>query len=307
MAIVTSDFLSALLTNYRVVFKQAFDGEKPAYQPLVADFKSDADKESYNWLGALPSPSEWLDERIVHGLGSTSYEIVNKNYELTIAVDRNTLEDDKYGLIVPRIKQMAIRIARHPNKLIFQLLNAGVSTKTYDGEVFFKSNRILGDSGTINNIVASGAYAADSTKILAGISAAIVLMMGFKDDRGEPMGLIPDTVVCSPGMYLPIVQALKPLVTGVIPAQADIIKNIIATGYMIGGATPGHDYIVACTSAGELKPALLQMRKVPEFVALDKPDSTEVFMRRLMHYGVDGRYGGALLEPRTAVLVDCSD
>lgn len=306
MPIVTSDFLEGLVANFKVIFRTAFDGEKPAYQPLVASFKSDSDRESYNWLGALPPPSEWLDERIIQGLKSEGYVIVNRNYQLAISVDRNTLEDDKYGLIAPRIKQMATRIARHPNKLVFQLLNAGATTKTYDKEVFFKADRTMGASGVINNI-AAGSYAADSTKILSGIDKAIEQMMGFKDDQGEPMGLIPDTIICSPGMYLLIKTALKPTTKGVTRAEADIIKDVLATGYLTGGATPGHDYIVACTGAGELKPALIQMRKVPEFVALDKPDSRDVFMRRLIHYGVDGRYGCALLEPRTAVLVDCDD
>lgn len=306
MAIVTSDFLEALLTNFRVIFETAFTGEKPTYQPLVTKVDSTSEKESFNWLGAVPSPSEWTDERIVQGLRSEFYEVYNKNYQVAISVDRNTLEDEKYGLIAPRIRQMAARVANHPNKLIFQLLNAGVSLKTYDKENFFKADRQIGESGVINNI-AAGAYAADSAKILSGIAKAIEQMMGFKDDQGEPMGLIPDTVVCSPVMYLAIKTALKPATKGVTRAEADIIKDVIASGYLIAGATAGHDYYVACTSGGDLKPLLLQTRKAPEFVALDKPDSHEVFMRRLIHYGVDGRYGAALLEPRTAVLVDCDD
>ncbi len=306
MAIVSTDFLAGLLTNFQSIFKTAFDGEKPSYQPLVMTVNSESEKESYNWLGAVPAPVEWVDERVIQGLRSESYEILNRNYEVTIEVDRNTLEDDKYGLITPRIRQLARRVAGHPNKLVFQLLNAGASTVTYDGVEFFKANRTIGDSGTINNI-AAGAYAADATKIRAGIAKAIEQMMAFKDDQGEPMGLIPDTVVCSPVMYLAIMEALKPVSQGVTRAEADIIKNVIASGYMTSGATAGHDYVVCCTSAGELKPLLLQMRKAPEMVAVDKPDSHEVFMRRKLLYGVDGRYGVALLEPRTAVLVDCSD
>jgi phage major head subunit gpT-like protein len=294
------------MTNFQAIFKTAFEGEKPSYQPLVMTVKSDSDKESYNWLGAVPAPLEWKDERTIQGLRSQSYTVLNTNYEVTIEVDRNTLEDDKYGLIAPRIKQLAIRVANHPNKLAFSLLNAGASTKTYDGVEFFKANREIGDSGVINNI-AAGAYAADSAKILAGISKAIEQMMAFCDDQGEPIGLIPDTVVCSPKMLLAIKQALKPTVGGTTLAQADIIKDVIASGYLTSGATAGHDYYVVCTSAGELKPLLLQMRKTPEFVAVDKPDSHDVFMRRKLLYGVDGRYGVALLEPRTAVLVDCSD
>ncbi len=38
-----------------------------------------------------------------------------------------------------------------------------------------------------------------------------------------------------------------------------------------------------------IKPIILQMRKAPEFVAMDKPDDQNVFMRKKFIYGVDDR------------------
>jgi phage major head subunit gpT-like protein len=308
MALVTSDFLAGLLTNYRAIFTTAFtEADKEAlWKKLCLEVQSDADKESYNWLEAVPSISEWVDQRKVYGLSAKAYEIINKNYEGTISVDRNTLEDDKYGLITPRIRQLATRIANHPAKLVFQLLNAGTSTVTYDGLSFFvDTGRAFGDSGSINNIVA-GAYAADADKIRAGIGAAVARMRGFKDNRGEYLDLVPDTIVCSPTMEFAIRSALLPGVLGYPRPEAEVIKQIIISAYLTSGASAGHDYYVVATS-NELKPMLFQLRKKPEFVAMDKPDSERVFMQRLIHYGVDGRYACALLEPRCAIMVDCSD
>jgi phage major head subunit gpT-like protein len=307
MPLVTSDFLSALLTNFQAIFLNAFTeaDKKALWRQLCLQVNSDSDKESYNWLEAVPSISEWADERKVYGLSAVGYEIKNKNYEGTISVDRNTLEDDKYALIAPRIRQLATRIANHPAKLVFELLDAGTSTKTYDGVNFFKTNRSFGESGTINNIVA-GAYAADGDKIRAGIGAAIARMRGFCDNRGEFLDLVPDTVVCSPVMEIPIRAALLPGLSNINRPEAEVIKNIIVSSYLTSGATAGHDYYLVATS-NELKPMLFQMRKNPEFVALDKPDSEKVFMQRLIHYGVDGRYAAALLEPRCAIMIDCSD
>lgn len=308
MALVTSDFLAALLSGYQAIFKDAFTKaeDQTLWQWLCLVVESTGDKESYNWLEAVPSISEWLDERKVYGLSAEEYEVPNKNYEGTIAVDRNTLEDEKYGMITPRVRQLAVRMANHPGKLIFGLLNAGASTKTFDGVNFFASTgRAFGDSGSIVNIVA-GAYAADAAKILAGIDLAIILLRNFKDNRGEFLGLEPDTIIYSPTMEVKILSALLPAVAGVELPEAGILKNRICTPYLTGGATAGHDYIVAACG-GPLKLAIFQRRKAPEFVALDKPDSEKVFMRRLIHYGVDGRYAAALLEPRCAVQVDCSD
>ncbi len=38
-----------------------------------------------------------------------------------------------------------------------------------------------------------------------------------------------------------------------------------------------------------IKPIILQMRKAPEFVAMDKPDDENAFMRKKYRYGVDDR------------------
>ncbi len=307
MTLVSSDFMAGLLTNFQAIFLHAFTeaDKKAAWRALCLLTDSFSEKESYNWLEAVPSMSEWKDERIISGLSAKGYEIVNRNYEGTIAVDRNTLEDDKYALIRPRVQQLAVRAANHPAKLIYQLLNAGAATVTYDSVNFFSDTRSFGSSGNIDNIVA-GAYAADGDKIRAGIAAAIQAMRGFKDNRGEYLDLVPDTIVCSAVMELAIRIALLPAIAGTERAEAELIKNIIVSPYFTSGATAGHDYYLVATQ-NELKPMLFQMRKKPEFVGVDRPDAKDVFMKRLVYYGVDGRYAAALLEPRCAVMVDCSD
>jgi phage major head subunit gpT-like protein len=307
MALVSSDFLQALLTGYQSIFLNAFTeaDKKAAWKALCMEVNSTGDKEGYNWLESVPSISEWKDMRQVAGLSAQAYEVVNKNYEGTIAVDRNTLEDDKYQMIAPRVRQLATRAANHPAKLIYQLLNAGAATKTYDGLNFFADTRSFDDSGNIDNVI-EGAYAASAELIRAGILAAVVRMRGFCDNRGEFLDLVPDTIICSPVMEIAVRNALLPSVVGAARPEAELIKNIIVSPWLTSGATAGHDYILACTS-NELKPMLFQIRKAPEFVAMDKPDSEKVFMQRLIHYGIDGRWAAALLEPRCAIKVDCGD
>jgi phage major head subunit gpT-like protein len=307
VALVNSDFVAGLLTSFRAIFTNAFTeaDKKAAWRTLCLLTESTDDKESYNWLEAVPAMSEWKDVRVVMGMSAKGYEIQNKNYEGTFAVDRNTLEDDKYQLIAPRVRQLAVRCANHPAKLVYQLLNAGSGTKTYDGVNFFSDTRAFGKSGNIDNIV-DGAYAADGDKIRAGIAAAVKAMRNFCDDRGEFLELVPDTIACSATMEMPIRNALLPAVAGTERAEAELIKSIIVSPYLTSGATAGHDYYLLATQ-NELKPMLFQTRKKPELVALDRPDNEDVFMKRLIHYGVDGRYAAALLEPRCAVMVDCSD
>lgn len=303
--LVTTDMLAALMTNFQAVFKEAYGKyEKEAvYQPLCLQITSDSALEQLGWLEAVPGMSQWKDERKVFGLTPRDYKITNLDWEDTIGVDRNTLEDDKFGMVLPRIRQLAQRAADHPAKLIFQLLNDGETEKTYDNVEFFSDTREFGESGEIINI-AAGAYSADAAAILAGIDAAYQLMAGFCDNRGEFMNLSPDTLICHPTMLVAIRNALIPAVAGTVRAEAEFIKRIIARSELSGNS--GKNYILACTT-NELKPVIVQYRKKPEFTALDSPKTEAGFMRKTYYYGADYRGNCALGEPRCMVLVKPSD
>lgn len=308
MAVVSTDFLAGLLTNFHAIFESEFAAAEGAadWKKIATEFPSSTEKESYNWLGTVPIMSEWINERIPRGLGAYNFEIVNKNFESTIEVDRNALEDDKYGMIMPRIRQLAQEAARYPDYLVFALLNAGHSTLAFDGTNFFADARTIGASANIDNLLA-GAYAADAAKIRTGIAAAAVAMRRFEDDRSRPMNLEPDTIACAPEMEIPIRAALLPsVVTGLRYAEADFVKQILVSPYLKEGTTQGHDYYLLCCNR-IVKPLIFQMRKRPEFVAVDKPDSRSVFMRRQLYYGVDARFNVGFGDPRCAVKLDCSD
>ena len=91
MGLVTSDFLAGLMTNFRAIFTQALGdafAEKPLYQDIATKFDSTSDQESYGWLGANPSMSEWLDKRQLKSPSAYDYSLKNKHYEGTISVNR---------------------------------------------------------------------------------------------------------------------------------------------------------------------------------------------------------------------------
>src|SRR4030042_1993652 len=116
MALVTSAFLSGLMPNFRAIFKQSLDeavAETQLYKEIATLFQSTSDKESYGWLGSNPQMSEWLDKRQLKAPKPYDYTLTNKHYEGTIAINRDTYEDDKYGMIAPRVQGLAKRAIRH--------------------------------------------------------------------------------------------------------------------------------------------------------------------------------------------------
>jgi phage major head subunit gpT-like protein len=304
MTIVNSDFLAGLMTNYRAIFKQALDeafAEKPIYQEIATKFNSNTSEESYGWMGANPTMSEWTDKRQLKDLKAFSYTLTNKHYEGTIAVNRDTYEDDKYGMIAPRIQGLARRAVRHMNQAVIDQLEAGQTLLAYDGGAFFKTNRTIGSSGTIDNLK-TGAYSGSSAEILTALDLAYQTMASYKDDKGVPMGLVPDAIVCSPKMFIPIRTALLPAVAGTSLPEAGIFQDarIFATPHVDGDAD---DFYVLCTKQVEVKPLIFQMRKEVEFVSMDKPDDSNVFMQNEFYYGVDDRFATGYGDPRTAIKI----
>jgi len=304
MTLVTSDFLAGLMTNYRAIFTKALDeafAEKPLYTEIATKFDSLTAEESYGWLGANPTMSEWKDKRQVKSPKAYDYTLTNKHYEGTISVNRDTYDDDKYGMIAPRIRGLANRAVRHFNQVIVSQLDDGATLLAYDEAAFFGTSRTIGDSGTIANQL-TGNYSDSGDEIRAALAAAFVAMQNFKDDQGIVMGLMPDTIVCSPTMLIPIRNALLPGVAGTVRPEAGIFADgLIHPSPWIDGAAK--TWYVLCTKAVEVRPIIFQLRKNVEFVSMDKPDSNSVFMQNEFYYGVDDRFASGYGDPRTAIQI----
>ncbi len=109
------------------------------------------------------------------------------------------------------------------------------------------------------------------------------------------------------GVYTPMIQALGVaarqhpdiLVFSLLKAGFDTLcfdgQYFFDTDHQVAGASVSNDG----GGAGDpwflmdlsrpLKPIILQVRKRPEFVAMDRPDDENVFMRKKFRYGVDDR------------------
>jgi phage major head subunit gpT-like protein len=104
----------------------------------------------YKFLLDFPTVREWIGDRQVSALEPKAYQIETKDWEATIEIERNDIEDEQMGLYNPIVAAMAQEARRHPEKLIATLLKAGVTTVCYDGKNFFDVNHPVG-SGTGSN------------------------------------------------------------------------------------------------------------------------------------------------------------
>lgn len=140
--------LALLTTGYKTVFTGAFETAQSDYGRVAMLVPSSTRQENYGWLGAFPRFREWMGERVVQNLAQHDYTIRNRNFELTIGVDRNDVEDDTYGVYSPMFAELGRSAKTHPDELVFPLLLDGIGTRCYDGQNFFDTDHpVLDEDG----------------------------------------------------------------------------------------------------------------------------------------------------------------
>jgi len=155
--IINQANLTLLTTGFRTAYRQAFSAATPQWNRVATLVNSTTAAENYSWLGKFPQLREWINERVIQSLATYDYTIRNKDFEATVAVPRNAIEDDQYGVFSPMMAEMGDAAALHPDKIIFSLLKAGFSTPCFDGQAFFDADHPIGLPGkqtTVSNMQA---------------------------------------------------------------------------------------------------------------------------------------------------------
>ena len=122
--IITPQALRGIYTAFNTVFNKAFEGQHPTYEKVATVVPSTSESETYAWLGDIPGMREWIGEREIQNLSGSAYTIKNKDFELTVGVDRNAVEDDKIGLYNPSIQMLGESAALHPDELMINPIDA---------------------------------------------------------------------------------------------------------------------------------------------------------------------------------------
>ena len=93
--VINPQTLRGIYVAFNTVFNKALTEVQPMYTEIASVIPSTTDSETYAWLGDIPGMREWIGDREVQNLTASDYTIKNKDFELTVGVDRNAIEDDK--------------------------------------------------------------------------------------------------------------------------------------------------------------------------------------------------------------------
>lgn len=148
--IISASSLKNIYTGFQTVFNQGFRETDPQWSKVATLVPSSTAQENYGWLGQFPKLREWAGDRQVQNLKAHDYSIKNRKYESTVAVGRDEIEDDQYGVYNPVMQEMGYAAATHPDELVFSLLADGFNQACYDNQNFFDTDHPVGDGTTSN-------------------------------------------------------------------------------------------------------------------------------------------------------------
>lgn len=173
MGIVNSATLNAIRTGFRKNFQDGQTRGEPMYTAIATVVKSNTKSNTYGWLGQWPGFREWVGDRVLKSIKEHAYSITNKDFESTVAVDRNDIEDDNLGVYAPMMEEMGYAASVFPDELVFPLLTAGFTSVCYDGQYFFDTDHPVnaevdgsGADTSVSNAIIDGAYTGDAWYIM---------------------------------------------------------------------------------------------------------------------------------------------
>lgn len=295
MPLTRGDIPNLLTSGLKQEFMTGYQTPQPdVYKQVCMTVPSGKASEIYAWLGSTPKMREWVSERQLKTMLEHAFTITNKDFEATIEVERNALEDDQYGQVKLRAQQLGLEARRFYDEYLATIIEE--NGLCYDGQNFFDTDHSEGDSGTQSNAPAASSTYAISTaaNFLAVLRLVSSAMAQIKDDKNKHYGSRPTHVMVPTSLEWLAKEAFDPMYRGGGETSstnwAKGAVGIIVNPFLTNNGTSAYSAVYWLDLSKPVKPLIFQNRKDPEFVSLDKPDSYENFMRKRILYGVDARF-----------------
>lgn len=284
--------LEQVFINLKTTFNRAFTTAPSNWQKIAMLVPSTGAQNDYAWLSNFPKMRKWIGDKVVKSLEAFKYSIVNDDWEATIEVDRNHIEDDSLGIYAPQAEMAGWSAAQLPDDIVFSLVNGAFTAICYDGQYFCDTDHPVGDGNggvlSISNRLTAVLSVATQALAAAGYGAARIAMMSFKDDEGRPLGVVPDTLLVGP--------ALQDVAFALI--NSDRLEDGRPNPYKNTAKVVVDARITSTTAwflldtSKPVKPFIYQERKKPVFVHQFDASNDDVFNRRKFKYGAEARAAG---------------
>lgn len=281
-------------------FNNAYASAEVMWTAVAMLVSSTTKTEDYPWLTRFPQMRKWVGERTIRQLAAHAYQLVNEDWESTIAVDRNDFEDDRLAMYATKARSAGETARLWVDEMVFAALNNAFDAelgKCHDGKAFFADGHPLDNGSTFDNKITAALKADTQANAEASFGAAETALMEMKDPEGRPLGLRPKNLVVPPALKAKarILMMADRLDDKPNPYQG--AAEVVCSSRL----TSRTAWFLTAEGGGGLKPFIWQERKRPQIDSVMDPQNPHVFMRREYLFGVHGRGVAGYTLPQLAV------
>lgn len=279
--------LAEIFRNLKTTFHKAFDSAESTWQKIAMEVPSTGSENSYKWLKNFPRMRRWIGDKAVKKLEGHSYTVVNEDWEATVEVDRNDIEDDNLGIVKPQAEMAGFSAKQLPDEIVYEVVNQSFTKKCFDGQYFFDTDHPVG-KGTVSNKGTVALSVATQAAAKASFGAARTAMRNFKDDDGRPLGIKPTVLLVPPALE----DTAKALMTAerLEDGKPNLYKG--ACEVVVGDWLESDTAWFLLDTSKPVKPFIYQPRKKPVFVNQFDMNSDDVFNRKKYKFGAEARAAG---------------
>lgn len=285
--------LTAVFLTVKTEFNNALKTEGPMWDKIAMRIMSSTKQNDYAWLSKFPKMRKWLGEKNVKALEAMQYTISNDDWEATIEVHRNDIEDDNLGIYGPQARMAGESARDLPDDIVFDLVNNGFSNLCFDGQPFFDSdhpvrNPATGEDESVSNMLDKALDASTLAKAQGSLGAALTQIRRFKDDEGRPLDIKPNILMVPAGL----VETANVLMMNdrLEDGKPNPYKGMFEVVYSGRLKSDTAWFLLDATKA--VRPFIYQQRKAPVFVSQTNMDSDDVFNKALYKFGAEARAAG---------------
>lgn len=281
---ITPAALASIFVAFDMRYQNAYKAAEPKHQRFTMEVPSSTRETNFAWMAKIPRMREWVGERVIQNASAHEYSIKNRDFELTLEVDRNDIEDDQIGIFNPMLDMMGEQARFYPGDLVVELLKDGETKLCFDGQYFFDTDHPvdLNDpaKGVQSNLFAATPLTGDN---YASVRAS---MQTFKGEDNRHLAVMPNLLVVPPQLETTAKKILNAeLING---GETNVNKGTAEIIVLPELANAPLDwYLMDVTKP--IKPLVFQNRKAPIFTYLNQPTAENVFFRKKFVYGIDAR------------------
>lgn len=280
-----------LIAGARSGFLRASKTMTPLWSRIAQQVNLTGASDDLVDLGAAPMPKNSKNGLTVQGMSERLLRVAPVDWDITIGISRNAIEDDRTGTLETKARQARENFDKHVNKIVFEAINEGETigrfAACYDDKALFAATHV--DKGAAYQTAQSNTNT--SALSLTNFKSVYASASLYVDDQGEQTGFVPNLLIVSPALEYDASQ-----ITANNQAAGTSNRDINPySGKVEHIVVPWIDstawFLVA--SGESVKPLLVVMREEPNlqasWFAPEEPDGGMFYFKFFARYNV--QYG----------------